>query len=626
MARNYVKDLESVRDLNNELRNQKDIIAQQEGAAARLSNTIGGIATNLTKKSGEHAKGLKYSEKETKQANLVAKAAKAGLQFAKTKSTKDKEALNNIQKQYKTYRDLGGEQNEQLETIFKQSKEIEIQKNLMESLVSVSKQLESAADEALVPFTNMATKMLAMVGFAAGISAIMSDLNSALQPVGDKFGAIGMQNEELVATLMSARTEAIGIGQDMGDVVNTAASLNDQFGFSFDKSIDLAGSLNNTAKALGISNEEGVNVFGILTKIAGMSESTAQDFMKQTALLAAQEGVAPGAVMRDIAQSSESIAKFTSETPENLMKAAIQANKLGLSLGVITSSMEGMLDFQSSLNNEIQASLILGRNVNLQKARELAAAGKSEEFAEELTRLAGSREQFAKLEFFERRALARALNMEVSQMSKMVNNQEKIKTLGDAIAAQPGLEKMIGEKSLNNIAEMYASMKQIGAELLEAIGPTVLTIAGGIAKFAKGLQESKLLLPAVGLLLGAMVTKSLILAYAQTTAAVAQLAISTRGLALLAIPAIAGTILAGVSQMKSYQGLESGRAAMITGGAAIAHQGESITHTEDLRALNKNTEDKLDKISGILDNAFGFGGNAARQIGNRVGSRIEEIA
>ena len=626
MARNYVKDLESVRDLNNELRNQKDIIAQQTGAAARLSDTIGGIATNLTKKSGEHAKGLKYSEKETKQANLIAKAAKAGLKFAKTKSTKDKETLNNVKKQYQTYRDLGGEQNEQLETIFKQSDQITIQKNLLESIIEKTAQLKNAADEALVPFANMATKMLAMVGFAGGISGIMNDLNSTLQPVGDKFGAIGMQNEELVSNLMSARTEAIGIGQDMGDVVNTAASLNDQFGFSFDKSIDLAGSLNNTAKALGLTNDEGVKVFGILTKIAGMSESTAQDFMKQTALLAAQEGVAPGAVMRDIAQSSEQIAKFTSMTPDNLMKAAIQANKLGLTLGVITQSMEGMLDFQSSLNNEIQASLILGRNLNLQKARELAAAGKSELFAEELTRLVGSRAEFEKLGVFEKRALARALNMEVSQMSKMVNNQEKIRTLGDAISEQDGLEKMIGEESMNNIAKMYANMKQIGAELVEAVGPTVLTIAGGIAKFAKGLSDSKVLLPAIGFLLGAMVTKSLVLAYAQTTAAVAQLAISTKGLALLAIPAIAGTILAGVSQMESYEGLESGRAAMITGGAAIAHQGESITHTEDLRALNKNTEDKLDRIAGILDNAFGFGGNAARQIGNRVGSRIEEIA
>ena len=38
----------------------------------------------------------------------------------------------------------------------------------------------------------------------------------------------------------------------------------------------------------------------------------------------------------------------------------------------MAGAAEGFLDFQTSLNAEVEASILLGRDVNLQKARELA--------------------------------------------------------------------------------------------------------------------------------------------------------------------------------------------------------------------------------------------------------------
>ena len=64
---------------------------------------------------------------------------------------------------------------------------------------------------------------------------------------------------------------------------------------------------------------------------------------------------------------------------------------------------------------------------------------------------------------------------------------------------------------------------------------------------------------------------------------------------------------------------------MIQSGAAVAHAGENITRTEDMRAINKPAEEKLDKLVNIMDNAFGFGGNAARQIGSQVGSKLGDM-
>ena len=64
----------------------------------------------------------------------------------------------------------------------------------------------------------------------------------------------------------------------------------------------------------------------------GMSEEIAVQTLKQTQALAMANGVAPGAVLRDMAKSTETFAKFTKEGGKNLLEAAVQARKLGLEL------------------------------------------------------------------------------------------------------------------------------------------------------------------------------------------------------------------------------------------------------------------------------------------------------
>ena len=46
-----------------------------------------------------------------------------------------------------------------------------------------------------------------------------------------------------------------------------------------------------------------------------------------------------------------------------------------MSLADVGKMAENLLDFENSINSEMEASVMLGRNVNLQKARELSLAG-----------------------------------------------------------------------------------------------------------------------------------------------------------------------------------------------------------------------------------------------------------
>ena len=63
---------------------------------------------------------------------------------------------------------------------------------------------------------------------------------------------------------------------------------------------------------------------------------------------------------------------FSEDGGDNLAKAAVQARALGLSLDTTSKIAEGLLDFEQSITKEVEASVLIGRQLNFQKARELA--------------------------------------------------------------------------------------------------------------------------------------------------------------------------------------------------------------------------------------------------------------
>ena len=431
----------------------------------------------------------------------------------------------------------------------------------------------------------IAKGVVGIIGLGGGLMAVFTKFNEMTRTIGKNFGAIGMQNEEFKKDVLEAGAAATSLGQNIGDAVGISNQLTKEFGFGMSESVGMAEGIMDTSMALALSNEEGTKLIGSLMQISGLSFDAAQNFSKQTALLAKAEGVSPQAVLKDIAQSSEAIAKFTSMTPDNLAKAAIQATKLGTTLNTIAGSMESVLSFQDSLNAEIEASILLGRSVNLQKARELALAGETEAFAVEITKQVGSQAEFERMNVFERKSLAKVLGINVEQMAKMVNNQDKVRTIGEAISEQEGLEGMIGQNAMDNMAKIVANLQRVGAELVIEIGPTIATVAEGIAKFTKGLSESTGIIPVITTLLGLMLGKSILnFAFSAATALGLQAGfLGPLGMGLiLGIPAIIGGLIGGLS---SFQDLPVGKGASLKSGKAIFDEGETVVNDVDLAQL-----------------------------------------
>ena len=583
MARDYVRDKEAVQDLNKELIRGEDFIRKQEGAAAKLLDTIGGINQAL-KASGD------FSEKNKKQADLLAGAGQASLKFAQSKSKKDKESFDKIVQKYKVYKDLGGEQIKELDTLIKQTDEIKTQQSLLDK-INISQEDITDALKDQVPFgkqlsTLFSKKAKGAAKVAAALTigtTILKNFAAKTAVIGEEFGALGMQSGEFKSTLLSSEVGAQRLGMGMKDVADVTKELTTNFGFTNLEAANLSGKVLDTSKALGLSTSESAKLFGTLINIGGLSAETAEQFSESAAQLAKANGAAPTVVLKDLADSSETIAKFTGMTPDNLAKAAIQANKLGLSLKDIGGVAEGLLDFQGSLNKEIEASVLLGRNINLQKARELALNNDLQGVAVEITKQVGSEAEFNKLNLIQRKALAESIGLSVEQLSKVVTNQDKVKSINDAIAGTDTFGDLLGRDSLDNITKIVNDFKAIGANLVNTIGPAISFIAGGIASFTGFLAESPFLIKSITAALSILAARSVM-------TAIGAIFTGLGPLGLIGIPLAMGAISMMKTEVSSAKTMASAQEGGITTqeGLVNVHPQEAIVPIEKLGGMIKD--------------------------------------
>ena len=334
---------------------------------------------------------------------------------------------------------------------------------------------------------------LLVIGLTAAVALLMT-FSKTTDKIGEKFGALGVNN--LSQELREANVVAAGLGRSIDDVGNSLQALADDFGVITQGSKDLLNSITETSVAIGMSNDEGAKLFGTLKSIVGLSDIQAENLAKQTALLADQEGLIPSTVMRDVADSSEEVAKFTKDGGKNIMRAAIEARKLGMSLSQAASMAEGLLDFESSIEKSMEASLMLGRRVNLDRARQLSLAGDMEGALKEMLKQVGTEAEFNRLNVLQRQSLAEALGTNVSQLTKMVQLQGK-STNEMSKLTDMKIEDLVAEDAISNMTMLNNTMKKISANIQAAIGG-FLQFMGITSESSTASDILKLALMAVG--------------------------------------------------------------------------------------------------------------------------------
>ena len=426
---------------------------------------------------------------------------------------------------------------------------------------------------------------------AGGVAAAVATMVGLLTQFSDKIDSIGEVFGQLSAdsrfrdNLLAMEDEAVELGYGMEEVTSIVTSLSSQFGMTRDQAIGLSGDIMNVAKATGMSVDESTALFGNMTQIAGLSEQAAGDFAQFAFGLADAAGVAPASVMQDISSSAEDIANFTMGSGENIAKAAVQAAKLGVSLGDTAKVVEGLLDMETSLGAEMEASVMIGRQLNFQKARELALNNDIAGAMAEVVGQLGSQEEFERMNVLQRKALADAIGVSTAELAKFVKGTDDL-TLASAMAAG-NFEELAGRDALSSLSNIINKMKAIGAELLNRVGPALENAANKVLEWmqnsenvekmknmivgmADALAKFPQIIPAIIKGLVIMKGLSIMIAAANAAAMAFKMGAKTFGIGALAAIGIIGSVWAAAKTV----GLAEGGLVQPTPGGTQATIGE----------------------------------------------------
>jgi hypothetical protein len=139
---------------------------------------------------------------------------------------------------------------------------------------------------------------------------------------------------------------------------------------------------------------------------------------------ARKAGVSPAKLMESMAGSSEFLAKYVGGSVTEMGKFAIQAAKSGVSLLAIEASMKGALDWETSIGKEMEASIILGREINLDKFRELSFSEDVTGALNEQKRILRSLGPLDQLRIDQKEVLGEMFNMEFGQLVSLTREQD----------------------------------------------------------------------------------------------------------------------------------------------------------------------------------------------------------
>ena len=273
------------------------------------------------------------------------------------------------------------------------------------------------------------------------------------------------------AAKLNAQNRLLGIqakafGLELQDVTEAQAAIRRDLGASVQESVKLSLNFARTSAATGQSAEDLTKTLSIMESISSASRDVLLNQIRANAAMIEAAGVAPALVMKDIAENSEFFAQFAKDGGQNLIQAGVAARKLGLDMSAVSSITESLLDFETSIEKSMEASVLLGRQINTDRARMLAIQGDQEGMMDEILRQVGGEAEFNRLNVLQRKALAESVGVNVEQLSRLVkNNQAAASGQIAAAGGQSNMEKLTGHTN-----ELLGDIRSNGKKLINTLG------------------------------------------------------------------------------------------------------------------------------------------------------------
>jgi hypothetical protein len=255
-----------------------------------------------------------------------------------------------------------------------------------------------------------------------------------LMGAGAAITKLGKTTREFGGFLGTASVSATVLGTVFDDAGDVAKGLAEELGGMEKATFGAQLNTNLMALNMGISGAEAAKLTGAFARMNGGSVETAQNLAAGTKEMAKTAGVVPSKVMADLAGSAEEFALYGKDGGKNLAQAAVQAAKMGVSLKTMTGIADNLLDFENSINSELELGAMLGKNINLDRARALAYEGDIAGATQETLNALGGVEAFNQMDYFQKKKTAELMGVSVEELQKMVTAQTEAATIGGQIS------------------------------------------------------------------------------------------------------------------------------------------------------------------------------------------------
>ena len=407
----------------------------------------------------------------------------------------------------------------------------------------------------------------------------IKDNFTALNKVQTEFRRLTGESADTFTQISSRATNAV-------EVIEVLVDLTKKLGFNAEGifSDDQLVRLSEAKNLLGLSSEQTTNLARFSRLSADSIESFESSFSRgvKEGNKLTDSAISAQQALQDSLNTSDGIALSLGLSGEELGKASTAAKALGVELSKVDSIASSLLDFESSIENELQAQLLTGKQLNLSKARELALNNDLAGVAKEVTTNIVSATEFANMNRIAQEGLASAIGVGRDELASMIIQQNLSNNLSDEMKAKimgMTLEQYKQQTAMDNLKRSVQGVAQAIAGIIEPFANFIAqnesllkVVLGTVAAYKAFVGLSKVSAVLTGIVLGlrkkegaeltATIAKSRLLATAEakvTAQKVAQATASTIGnptgalIGLALTGAVLGSILYASKKMKSIE-------------------------------------------------------------------------
>jgi hypothetical protein len=310
--------------------------------------------------------------------------------------------------------------------------------------------------------------------------------------------------------------EALDVQQSFNQIANTSNSLfvtgakiaetqmffNKELGTSVMLTDEQLTTMTKLREAAGFTNEELAGIAKISITTGKEAEKITGEVLAQARISATRLGVVVNErdIVKEISKVSAATTLSLGKSEKAIADAVTTAKALGMELSKVEAIAGSILQFESSIEDELSAELLIGKELNLERARFAALNNDVKTLSEEIAANFGSSAEFGEMNRIQQEALAKAVGMNREELAQTLYVQEQLagvsgeeakrreKILNDRIAevglaqaqqemAEEGYATLEQQASVQD--RINATVEKLG-EVFAMMSPAILTISNAL--------------------------------------------------------------------------------------------------------------------------------------------------